>query len=59
MNTGEGAVDAEVDGSDLILGDMDPEGAEQPAAPPSKPRQDQGSIRGDVDEIVNGTLSVL
>jgi len=58
-NTGEGVADVEMDGSDLILGDMDPEVAEQPAAPPSKPRQDQGSIRDDVDEIVNGTPSVL
>ena len=53
-HAGEGVVGVELDGSDLIVGDMDPEVAEQPAAPPSKPRQDQGSIRDDVDEIVNG-----
>ena len=56
-HTGEGVADVEVDGSDLILGDMDPDVAVQPAAPPSKPRQDQGSIRDDADEIVNGTYT--
>ena len=58
-HTGEEVASVELDGSDLILGDLDPEVAEQPAAPPSKPRQDQGSIRDDVDDIVNGTISAI
>ncbi|KAH8107795.1 rab-GTPase-TBC domain-containing protein [Cristinia sonorae] len=58
-HTGDGAAGAEGDGSDLILGDLDPEVAEQPAPAPSKPRQDQGSLRDDVDEIVNDPLHLI
>ncbi|TCD67858.1 GTPase-activating protein [Steccherinum ochraceum] len=58
-HTGEGVADVEADGSDLILGDMDPDVAVQPAAPSFKPRQDQGSIRDDVDEIVNDPLHLI
>jgi hypothetical protein len=50
--------DVDVEG-DMIVGELDPDIAEQPR-PSTKPRQEQGSIRDDVDQIVNGTsFSVL
>lgn len=49
--TASGHVDTDVDG-DLILGEMEPE----PVAESSmKSRSSQGSVRKDVDDVVNGT----
>lgn len=39
------------------MGDLEPEVVDHPVS--QKPRQDQGSIRDDVDEILNGTSSVF
>lgn len=41
----------------MILGDLEPEVIKETAPVNVKPRQDQGSIRDDVDKIVDGTLS--
>jgi hypothetical protein len=44
--------DIDVEG-DMVLGDLELDGTEQTAH--SKPKQDHGFIRNDVDEIINGT----
>lgn len=48
--------DVEVEG-DMILGEMDPDVVEHPSTSPPKQRHNQGSIREDASEIVNGTHS--
>lgn len=54
----EGGPYDDVEG-DMIVGDLEPEVVEQAVGTTafhSKPRQDQGSVRDDAEEIVNGTL---
>jgi len=57
---GQGDVDVE---GDMILGDLDSEAPPDETLPTSalpphlKPKKDLGSIKNDVDEIVNGTIS--
>ncbi|KII92748.1 hypothetical protein PLICRDRAFT_37547 [Plicaturopsis crispa FD-325 SS-3] len=50
----EGDAAADVEG-DLVFGDLEPEPVDQ-APPTAKSRQGQGSIRADVDQIVNDPL---
>lgn len=52
----EGGGDMDVEG-DMILGDLEQEGGEPAAI--TKPKQNQGCIRNDVDEIIHGTFSVF
>jgi hypothetical protein len=48
--------DLDVEG-DMVLGDLEPDGAEPVVN--VKPRQDHGSVRDDVDEIINGNSNSL
>ncbi|KZT10679.1 RabGAP/TBC [Laetiporus sulphureus 93-53] len=44
---------------DMIVGELEPEIAEQAAVTHSKPRQGQGSVRDDAEEIVNDPLHLV
>lgn len=52
--------DVEVEG-DMILGELEPEVAEhqQSTASSTKPRHDHGSLRDDIDDIINGIHGTL
>ena len=56
LKTHEGHGDVEVEG-DMIIGEMDPDIVEHHPTPPSKHKHNQGTVRDDADEIVNGTHS--
>lgn len=52
QKSAEDNTDPDVEG-DMIIGDLELDGAEPTSN--TKPRQDHGSIREDVDEVINGT----
>lgn len=55
---GPGAGYDEVD-ADLVIGDLEPEVDDRSGLQSAKPRYDQGVLRDDAEEIVNGTLTPL
>ncbi|KAF9807571.1 hypothetical protein IEO21_08154 [Rhodonia placenta] len=44
---------------DMVVGDLEPEVGQPDAAPHAKPRRDKGSVRDDVEEIVNDPLHLV
>jgi len=50
----EGGAYDDVEG-DMVVGDLEPELVPPATIPHTKPRQDQGSVRDDAQEIVDGT----
>ncbi|CCM01930.1 uncharacterized protein FIBRA_04003 [Fibroporia radiculosa] len=55
---GDGGAYEDVEG-DMIIGDLEPEAMEQPAASHTKVRQDKSSVRDDVEGIVNDPLHII